>query len=53
MVLDVPAMVPVQDRNVWPGLAVALMVTVWPALYHRPLLGAVDPAPEGFTWIVK
>ena len=42
--LKCPFPVPVQDLNVWPGLAMAVIVTVAPELY-QPLLGVTVPGP--------
>jgi hypothetical protein len=56
-----PVPVPVQDRNLCPVFviagespmsAVAVRIILCPALNH-PLLGATDPTPDGFTFMVR
>jgi len=45
--VKLPVPVPVQDLNLWPAFAVALIVTVWPALYQSVLV-VTDPGPLTF-----
>ena len=44
LVERLPEPVPFQDLNLWPGFAVARIVTFAPEL-HQPLLGVTDPGP--------
>jgi hypothetical protein len=42
--VKLPVPLPVQDLNLWPAFAVALIVTVAPALF-QPLIGVTVPGP--------